>query len=194
MRIFRTTRVQDDSDEACAEAYRCDGDMEMLGILFARYSGMVFGVCLKYLRNPADSEDATMAIFESLTVKLKTHQVDAFRGWLYVVSRNHCLQILRSHQPVLTEDLENVRVHSDSPLHPEDGTDWQGDGLQSCMESLPPGQRQSIELFYYAEKSYEQIAAELMIDRDLVRSHIQNGRRNLKHCMEQKARKYQSGL
>jgi RNA polymerase sigma-70 factor (ECF subfamily) len=162
--------------------------MEMLGILFERYSTMVFGVCMKYLSEPADGEDATMAIFEILTDKLKTHDIGVFRGWLYVVTKNHCLQILRAKRGILTEDLEHVHMYSDLSAHPIDkGDAWQQDGLKSCLNQLSPAQKQSIELFYFESKTYEEIADEMVIEKDLVRSHIQNGRRNLRKCMEQKS-------
>jgi len=192
MRILRTSRRTDATDDACVEAYRRHGDMEMLGVLFERYASMVFGVCLKYLRDPAESEDATMVIYELLTEKLKTHEIDSFRGWLYVVAKNHCLQILRKRPLLLTEDLDNTRVQSTNHLHPEDiADDWKAEGLQTCIERLPQSQRQSIELFYYHGMSYDQIADEMQIDRNLVRSSIQNGRRNLRNCMERSARERQ---
>jgi RNA polymerase sigma-70 factor (ECF subfamily) len=163
--------------------------MDALGVLFERYSSMVFGVCMKYLSDPMESEDATMSVFEVLTVKLKTHEVGAFRGWLYVVTKNHCLQILRARRTTLTEDLDPSNVQSDEPLHlPESSETWKENGLRTCLDELSQAQKQSIEHFYFESRSYEEIAAQMAVDREQVRSYIQNGRRNLRKCMEQKSK------
>ena len=61
------------------------------GRLYSRYLPLVYGVCLKYLRNPDDAGDAVMDIFEELTVKVGRYEVERFRPWLYTLAKNHCL-------------------------------------------------------------------------------------------------------
>jgi RNA polymerase sigma-70 factor (ECF subfamily) len=180
------------SDEECIATYQQQSDIRALGILFDRYVELIFGVCLKYLKNPVESEDAAMEIFEVLAQKLKSHQVDSFRSWLYTLTKNHCLQILRKQRrSALTEVYEERHVHSEPIEHPEDGLALliRENGLKDCMEKLPQAQKQSIELFYYESRSYQEIAELLIIDKEQVRSHIQNGRRNLRICIDQKDKK-----
>ena len=175
------------ADEDCIIAYQENADLAALGILFDRYVELIFGVCLKYLKDPQDSEDATMEIFEVLREKLRSHVVSSFRSWLYVVARNHCLQILRKHQVRLTEVYEENRMQSDISEHPEDDTLYDlivENGLHDCLEKLPSAQKRSIELFYFHAKSYQEIADILTLDKEQVRSNLQNGRRNLRNCMD----------
>lgn len=175
------------------KAYLSQENLEALGQLFERYSTMIFGVCLKYLANPADSEDAAMEIFEILMRKLPAQEIGNFRSWLYVVVKNHCLQILRKRSPVLTEDLHSDSMHSAHEPHPEsEELNWKENGLHDCLGLLPVHQKKTIELFYFKSKSYQEIADEMVIDKELVRSYIQNGRRNLKKCMESKATEIRS--
>lgn len=175
------------SDDAYLTAYRDTRDMDALGHLFSRYADMIFGVCMKYLGNPTESEDATMEIFELLAEKLPNQEVISFRGWLYVVVKNHCLQILRRKKQDLTEVLQTDTVYSEDGMHPEDtDINWQENGLQDCLHRLPEMQRKSIELFYLRSMSYTDVSEALMIGKEQVRSHIQNGRRNLRICMSRK--------
>ncbi|MDX1407384.1 MAG: sigma-70 family RNA polymerase sigma factor, partial [Saprospiraceae bacterium] len=161
-------------------------DRAALAILYDRYIELVFGVCVKYLKDAHAAEDAAMDIFEALMTKLKSHRVDYFRGWLYSVSRNHCLQILRKRKPVITQEIDASIVHSGEHLHPDDRKllEHRENGLLDCMSKLPEMQQQSIRMFYYESKSYQEISETLSVSKDRIRSYIQNGRRNLKRCME----------
>jgi len=176
------------SDQALADSYRKNGNMETLGILYDRYMDLVFGVCMKYLKHPQDSEDATIAIFEQLVDKLRVHEVDNFRSWLYVLSKNHCLQQLRKAQKTLTNDSELAFMQSQRDEHPDDEYFRQHmeNGLRDCIDQLPSLQKQTVELFYFESMSYVEIAEQMKVNTEKVRSYIQNGRRNLKNCMVKK--------
>lgn len=192
-RLFSRNEKTHD-DETLVRLYRESADMTYLGVLYDRYLELVYGVCLKYFKNSARAEDAVMAIFEDLVHKLRQHEVHSFRPWLHTVARNHCLMQLRKKQPVVLpyEDLSPSamagHVHSDAGLHPLDVASQNGSlkPLQDCLEGLPPKQRQSIQRFYFEDKSYQDIADELALPLGMVRSQLQNGRRNLRICMEKK--------
>ena len=149
--------------------------------------GLVYGVCLKYFKNPDDAQDAVMQIYEELVVKLRKHDVEKFRPWLHTVARNHCLMALRSRKlPV--EDLTDAVMYSDSFLHPDNAGDKEQQlvRMEDCIETLPEAQKEAIRQFYMQEKSYKEIAEQSGEDLGRVRSNIQNGRRNLKNCMDKK--------
>jgi RNA polymerase sigma factor (sigma-70 family) len=175
------------SDEVLLRRYRAEGAMHCLGILYERYIPMVYGVCLQILRDPGHAEDAVMAIYEELTVKVKNHEVTAFRGWLYVLARNHCLTEWRKarRQPAIDLHAPDVLLRYDTPTE-EDADRWTlpEAGLDDCIGALSAEQRRCIELFYFADKSYREIADLLPEDLGKVRSHLQNGRRNLRNCLE----------
>lgn len=147
---------------------------------------LVYGVCLKYLKNRDDSQDAVMQIFEVLVTDLSRYEIRNFRSWLYGVSRNHCLMKLRreGRERMHRENLENF-METTEDVHPieEQNTDLQA-RLAECLSQLKEHQRRCVELFYYRQKCYREIAAELALDEHDVKSFIQNGKRNLKLCLE----------
>ena len=164
--------------------------MEILGVLYKRYMMMVYGVCMKYLKNREDSQDAVMQIFELLVKDILRFEIRSFKSWLYTVTRNYCLMNLRqskkfrNRQPVESsaEFMESTAV-----LHPIDEQESEKEisRLNTCMDQLSSWQRTCIELFYYRKKCYKEIAVELNINENKVKSYIQNGKRNLKICMEE---------
>ena len=182
------------SDKTLLDRFRREGDKDALGTLFLRYMELVYGVCLKYLGQPEAAQDAVMDIYEHLNRKLPGQEVDNFTGWLYMVSKNHCLQQLRKKNNLLTISLDDPVMQNGQESHqedeafelevPEDITDQ----LHDCISRLPEGQQMCIRMFYFEKKSYAEIAAHHQLPLDHVRSQIQNGRRNLKKCIETKQR------
>ena len=181
MRILSKTNI---SDEALIQRFKTKGDLSALGALHQRYSPLIFGVCMKYLKDPHDSEDATVGIFEELLKRLPNHEVNNFKSWLYVLTKNYCLQIIRKKKVHTTEISEEL-VHIPEEMHPDDRylMEHRSNGLKDCINQLPDTQKKSIEMFYFESLSYSEIAMHMNVDKEKVRSYIQNGRRNLKNCM-----------
>ncbi len=184
LRFLRSTSRDSQSDEALLRTYRAGSDLQVLGHLYERYLELIYGVCLKYLKNETDAEDAVMVIFEQLMEKARTHEVQNFRSWLYVLAKNYCLmQLRKAGKEISSPDF----VQLDGILHPEEETvEEQEAQLRDCIAQLPLQQRTSIELFYFNEKSYLEIAAAMGEELGKIRSYIQNGRRNLRRCIEKK--------
>ena len=182
-----------ESDEDLMLQYKAEGSLEVLGELYSRYMDLVYGVCLKYFKEPESAKDAVMNIFEELVTKLKKYEVDNFKGWLYRLASNHCLMKLRKDKTGLKQVDVDVMQFSGN-AHPEEENDtldkeMQFTIMQYCIEQLSGDQKQVIQLFYLKEKSYQEISDETKTDINKIRSYIQNGRRNLKICMEQEALK-----
>lgn len=177
-----------ESDECLMLDFKSTGDLQILANLYQRYMDLVYGICLKYLNNNDDAKDATINIYVELIDKLKKYPVDNFKGWLYQLSKNHCLMILRKKKtkPVHI-DSENMEFLDDR--HPEASQlkEFQFLEMQKCIEQLVDQQKISIELFYIKEKCYKEISEQIGIEINKVKSYIQNGRRNLKICMEKTA-------
>lgn len=175
-----------EEDQELVSSYQRSKDLAILGALYQRYMDLVFGVCLKYLGEPERAKDAVMTIFEELTKKLLKHQVTHFKGWLYTLARNHCLMQVRSSKGVRTSEIDPDRMQMPDDLHLN--TAWEKEGqlekLSKCMDTLSPEQKEAIDLFYLQNKSYKEIEAMTGQEVNRVRSYIQNGRRNLKICME----------
>ncbi|MBS7566197.1 sigma-70 family RNA polymerase sigma factor [Mucilaginibacter sp. Bleaf8] len=172
-----------EGDEDLLQRYRQTGDLAVLGQLYERYMPLVYGVCLKYLQNEEQSKDAVMQIFEELIVKVTRHEVKQFKSWLYVLARNFCLMQLRAGKKMETLSIDEV-MEFPFVLHPDDNNELQLQGLERCMQKLTAPQQQSIDLFYLREKCYKEVAEITGYTLNEVKSYIQNGKRNLKICLE----------
>ena len=188
LRFFKRKNTDVQTDEELLAAYLANKDARYLGKLFDRYIPMVYGVCLKILKDANAAEDAVMGIYEHLTKKVDAAQeIEQFRPWLYVVARNYCLMEWRKKQRN-KEDL-----WSPEDMHRLDGSEEAFDfeiaganksALNRCLEALPALQLKCVQLFYLEDKSYKEIAEMLSNELGTVRSYIQNGKRNLKLCLE----------
>jgi RNA polymerase sigma factor (sigma-70 family) len=171
-------------DETLLDDYRTSGDIAILGKLFERYMSLLYGVCLKYLSDEETAKDAVMGIFEELIVKARQHEVKQFRGWVYVLARNYCLMQLRAGKKIDTVTLDEV-MENKPFMHPEEKyNEAYMKVLERCMDKLPLKQRQTIDLFYLQEKCYKEITEITGFVFNDVKSFIQNGKRNLKICIE----------
>jgi len=183
MNFLKGSKKSLDSDEKLLLEYRQTGDMAALAVLYQQYMHLVFGVCLKYLKDEELSKDAVMQIFEELIVKVTKHDIKQFKSWLYVLSRNYCLMQLRSGKKMQTEALDEV-MELAGDLHPDNEREEDLTALERCKEKLPSAQKLSIQLFYIEEKCYKEIADDTGYTLNEVKSYIQNGKRNLKICLE----------
>lgn len=178
------------SEQRLLTEYRKTGDLQLLGRLYEPYMPLIYGVCLKYYKDEAKSEDAVMQIFESLISKLRVHEVSNFKSWLHTLARNHCLMELRKANRVTTVDIEEHVVESDVFLHQQNEGERNPEEqlalMESCLETLSDEQRRCITLFYIEQKCYKDVAELTGYDLGQVKSYIQNGKRNLKICMEKK--------
>ncbi|MCU7549022.1 sigma-70 family RNA polymerase sigma factor [Chitinophagaceae bacterium LB-8] len=186
MKFLRSKLAPVATDEELIAAFKQTNDLQRLGQLYERYMELVYGVCLKYLKDVEGAKDSVMLIFEELIIKLPKHDVTNFKNWLHQLSKNHCLMRMRSEKrfskanfdPDLMQLEENV--HLNGILEKEELLTQ----LQLCLESLPGKQKTAVELFYLEGKCYQEIAAHTGLEWNKVRSFIQNGRRNLKICMD----------
>ena len=71
MRIRKSEKNENLSDVELIALYKAKKNLEVLAILYNRYIHLVYGVCLKYLKNRQDSEDAAMQIFEKLITEIQ---------------------------------------------------------------------------------------------------------------------------
>lgn len=176
-------------DSELIQRYKESGELTILGELYNRYMALVYGVCLKYLKDREESRDAVMQIFEKLITSLREHDVEYFKSWLYVTSRNHCLMQLRARKGKNFEEISLHLMESDASTHLEEEPEMESNlsKLEHCIEQLVAEQKHCVTLFYMQQKCYKEIVQLTGFDDNKVKSYIQNGKRNLKICMEQNA-------
>ena len=174
-------------DKDLVELYKQTHDLKVLGDLYQRYMDLLYGVCLKYFKDTEVAKDAVLSIFEELISKLQKHDVENFKAWVYQVAKNHCLMQLRKDKKftkaqVDPDIMQNEEiVHLNGELEKEENFKQ----LDFCLGQLNKEQRQVLELFYLQNKCYKEIVDQTGIEWNSVRSFIQNGKRNLKICMDQ---------
>jgi RNA polymerase sigma factor (sigma-70 family) len=188
LKLFR--RKTDLTDADYLSDYKRTGDLVALGELYERYMDMVYGLCYKYLCQEDEAKDAVMHIFEKLITDLRIHEVSNFKSWLHSVARNHCLMQLRNQKVAVgdesifeTETFEKWAVAEPTEIFE---IDEQLSVLSDCLQTLITEQRQSIELFYWQQKCYQDIVELTGFELNKVKSYLQNGKRNLKNCIEQR--------
>lgn len=174
------------NDAELIERYRYSYDNSYIGELFQRYSHMLFGVCMKYVKDEDKAKDLVMEVFEKVLTDLKRHDVENFRTWVYTVTKNQCLMELRKEKRV--DERHDVYAHLnkeimefDLPVHLNGESQEETDRkLNEAIESLNNEQKECIRLFYFERKSYEEIESQTGYTYKQVKSFLQNGKRNLK--------------
>ena len=180
------------SEEEILAEFSSTLNPELLGELYSGYMHLVYGVCLKYLRNREEAMDAVMQIFEKLITEIPRQKIDNFRNWLHVVTKNYCLMQLRSKKSQdekLKEWMNDpfIFMETGNDLHPIDGNQNEmEEALIDCVDKLKSEQRDCIRQFYFSNRCYKEIAADLGLDEKKVKSYLQNAKRNLKLCIEEK--------
>lgn len=179
------------TDDELLIDFKQNQNQQSLAMLYLRYSDLVYGVCLKYLKSSEQSKDAVMEIYQEINNKLQLHNVDNFKSWLYVVSKNYCLMQLRKTKKGIVVEFDGSSFmqsedfsHLTNALQKEEKLST----LEMCLQQLNKEQFNVIKKFYLQQKCYNQIVEETNIEWNKVRSLVQNGRRNLKICMDKNER------
>lgn len=189
MTFFKTISSDQLADKELVARFKESGDITHLSTLYQRYMDLVFGVCLLYFKDAERSKDAVMDIFEELNNKLNLHEVSNFKAWLHMLAKNYCLMELRSPKNMKTIEFNNDFMQSWQTTHLNNELLEKEESfkkLEECMETLPEDQQKSIQLFFVQKKCYNEIAQITGYEWNKVRSYIQNGKRNLKICLEGK--------
>ena len=191
--IILNRNLKNKADEELLWLFLQKGDTVFLGELYERYIHLVFGLCLKYLKNTEQAKDAVLNIYVKVQSDINNHNVKNFKSWLYVVSKNYCLMELRKTKPgkiisLSYNEQAGTLMEFEPELHPIDREQNEEleKALEDCIEKLKTEQQKSIRLFYYGNKCYREIAEILETEEKKVKSYIQNAKRNLKICLDKK--------
>lgn len=190
---MREDRYSHINDQQLLGYFKADRNNNWLGILLQRYTLLLFGVCMKYLKNEEEAKDAVQQIFLKAITELHKYEVEYFKSWLYMVAKNHCLMKLRDKPGRIVDIKEQMIVSNDEEnnLQNHIQKDLQLELVSNSLEELNPEQKQCVTLFYLQKKTYQDIAAETGFTLMQVKSHIQNGKRNLKILMEKKMSRFE---
>jgi RNA polymerase sigma factor (sigma-70 family) len=186
--LSSNSKYKNHSDNELINKFLETNDSAFVGELYERYGHLVLGLCIKYLKNKEEAKDLVIQIFTDLMTDLKKHKIQYFKSWLYVYSKNASLMELRKRQRELKKELElqeNVHLVMDfsDPEHLNE-KEKQIRFMEIALEELSEDQKVCVDLFYLKNKSYQEIMDHTGYSNNEVKSHIQNGKRNLKIKME----------
>lgn len=176
------------TDQDLLERFRTDGDSRWLGSLLQRYTLLLFGLCMKYMKDEDDARDCVQQIFLKALTEIPRYRIDYFKSWLYTIARNHCLMKLRDKGRLANPLPENIVGPEPEAEQAEKGQrqlkESQLTRLETAIDELPSEQSACIKLFYLGKKSYQEVASATGYSYMQVKSYIQNGKRNLKIMLE----------
>ncbi|MFI5130924.1 MAG: RNA polymerase sigma factor [Chitinophagales bacterium] len=177
------------TDQELLEKFYADQNNEWLGIVLERYTLLLLGVCMKYLKNEDDAKDSVQQIFLKVIQELHKYKVEYFKSWIYMVAKNHCLMKLRDKHGKIPVEINEKLMSAPGEETDEQvlkQTDQTLDLMEEALKELNPEQKQCVTLFYLQKKTYQEINEMTGFTMLQVKSYIQNGKRNLRILIERK--------
>ena len=186
---MKPDKYQHITDQELLEQFYADHNNEWLGILLQRYTLLLLGVSMKYLKNEEEAKDSVQQIFLKVIQELQKYKVEYFKSWLYMVAKNHCLMKLREKQGKITTEINDrlaTKPGEESDRQALLENDQTLELMDLSLKELNPEQQQCVTLFYLQKKSYQEVSEATGFSMLQVKSYIQNGKRNLKLLIEKK--------
>jgi RNA polymerase sigma-70 factor (ECF subfamily) len=182
------------TDQELLDRFYHDRNNEWLGILLSRYTLLLFGVCMKYLKNEEEARDGVQQVFLKVITELHKYKVDYFKSWIYMIAKNLCLMKLREKQGKIPVNMEEDFFVEDPALqqlnnHVE--KDRILELMNRALHELSEDQKRCVTLFYLEKVSYQEIASRTGFSLMQVKSNIQNGKRNLRNYLAERIKKHQ---
>jgi RNA polymerase sigma factor (sigma-70 family) len=175
------------TDVELLDLYYHDKNQEWIGILLERYTLLLLGVCMKYLKDENEAKDCVQQIFLKVLTEVGKYKIDYFKSWLYMVAKNHCLMRLRDKGAKAVKELnDNYAMAMETDRQELMANEKTYDLLEEALNELSEEQRQCVILFYLKKNSYQQITEKTGYSLMQVKSYIQNGKRNLKILLDKK--------
>ena len=187
--FVNTEKYKHIPDQQLLENFYADHDMQWLGILLQRYTLLLLGVCMKYLKNEEEAKDCVQQIFLKTITELQKYRVEYFKSWIYMVAKNHCLMKLRNRRGKIPAELTEKLLSTpgvDADIQTAVQNDKMLELMEQALKELNHEQQQCVTLFYLQKQSYQQIEEQTEYSMLQVKSYIQNGKRNLKLLIEKK--------
>jgi len=159
-----------------------DGDEKAFAELMNRYRDSIYYMLLKMVNNPSDADDLTIEAFGKAFKNIHLYTPNyAFSTWLFRIATNNCIDFIRKKKSAPTaieqqqdeQDDPAAHLQSDMPGPEEEMMQKQKiRHLIHVVSQLKPKYRRLIELRYYKEYSYEEIANELNLPLGTVKAQI----------------------
>jgi RNA polymerase sigma factor (sigma-70 family) len=181
-----TNKYDQIEDKELLSRFYSDHDNEWLGILLQRYTMLLLGVSMKYLKNEEEAKDCVQQVFLKAINELHKYKVEYFKSWIYMIAKNYCLMKLRDKGKYTAEINERIMATADDAEDKKEYVEKDNtlNSMTQALAQLNKEQQLCITLFYLEKKSYQEITEMTPYSLMQVKSHIQNGKRNLRILME----------
>lgn len=179
--------LDESSDENLIKQYVDTDDDKFFHLLYQRYVPLMYGLCLKYLKDEQEAKDTVVFLYEDILKKVKKYEIINFKNWLYSVTKFQCFSILKEKKKEMIVDFNDNIVEFDTYdtlLEEQELDEEKLQALNTCIDKLPEPQKLCVIAFYLNDRSYAEIVDETLYNIKSVKSYIQNGKRNLKICLE----------
>jgi RNA polymerase sigma factor (sigma-70 family) len=179
----------DPSDEWLIQQYCATRDERYFNTLYLRYAHLVELTCFRFLEDEQESKDVSMMVFEKTLQHLHIEPIEQFSNWLFIVARNACISQLRKRKKRRFFQKNYLSEEKKASSFMENEVEWRLikqepkpllDLVPEGLQLLKPIHRECLLLFFQQKLNYEEIAKELRISVKEVKSHLQNGKRQLK--------------
>lgn len=160
------------------------GDQKSYAELMSRYKDSIYFMLLKMVNNRDDADDLTIEAFGKAFKNLHQYTPDfAFSTWLFKIATNNCIDFIRRKRKMtfsIDKNMENdsgqeMQFEIKSPmLDPEENMIKKQKAIlmRDVVEKLKPRYKRLVELRYFQEKSYEEIADELKLPLGTVKAQL----------------------
>ncbi|MFP4620621.1 MAG: RNA polymerase sigma factor [Bacteroidales bacterium] len=173
-----------------------EGDEQAYAELMERYRDAIYYMLLKMVNNRNDAEDLTIEAFGKAFKSIQQYTPKyAFSTWLFKIATNNCIDFIRKQKANLisidqTEEEEETGPPplQSSSLDPEEDMikNQREDLMRDVVNKLKPRYRNLIELRYFKEYSYEEIAQELNLPLGTVKAQLYRARELLYNILKNK--------
>lgn len=166
------------SEQELVERFRSGRENRWFAELYRRERRRVYGLCLKFLREPAAAEDVCHEAFVRAFERFDSLVTDGFSAWVRRIAANLCINRMRLKANVTQTMPKNVPAPGPDPDRRAISQQQLGAAL-GLIRALGEDQRRAFVMFHLEGLSYEEIAGRSGLPLKTVRSHLQNARRNL---------------
>ncbi|MCO6466707.1 MAG: RNA polymerase sigma factor [Bradyrhizobiaceae bacterium] len=157
------------SDEEVFAVIRDKNDEQAFTALYRRYDKRVYAYCLRALGNHEEAQDVFQLVMMTIYDKRQAFVDGSFAAWLFTITRNSCLKAIRNRKN--TTEL-NEDIHTPDEHDGRSADFMLKDALQHAIKHLADEFREALELRYFDELSYEEIAQTLGISVSLAKVRV----------------------
>lgn len=172
------------TDEELIQKITRTNDTHLFGVLYDRYTSVVYNKCLGFIGSKEEAQDLTHDIFVKLFVKLKTFKGEAkFSTWLYSFTYNHCVNYLQreinGNKNTFSIDENHVGEAEEEEISDAQIFEMKAEKLYRALQLISPPERAILLLKYQDDLSIKEISTLYSIGESAVKMRLNRSKLNL---------------